>query len=59
MKYGDYKDYTYFLAKWRGEIYTLRCKLFNVGLTKNEKVYIRGQIEAIEKMCNILTQIFT
>jgi hypothetical protein len=58
MKYENYKDYKFFLTKWRAEIIHLRRTLFNVGLTKNEKAYIRGQISAIEQMCNTLTLVF-
>ena len=58
MKYVDYKGYNFFITKWRADIINLRRKLFDVGLTKNEKAYIRGQISAIEKMCNTLALIF-
>jgi hypothetical protein len=58
MKYADYKGYNFFITKWRAEIVNLRRKLFDVGLTNNEKSYIRGQISAIEEMCNTLTLIF-
>jgi hypothetical protein len=55
----NYKDYEYFLAKWRREVNELKHNLFTVGLTKNEKAYIRGQIQAIEAMCEALTYIFS
>jgi hypothetical protein len=54
----SYKHYKYFLAKWRREADELKRILFTVGLTETEKAYIKGQIQAIDAMCEVLIYTF-
>jgi hypothetical protein len=46
-----YKDYNNLIKKWKNEIKELKCQLFDIKLTESKKCYIRGQIKAIEEMC--------
>jgi hypothetical protein len=57
MKYSP-RDYKYFLKKWRQEIVELRRRLFDVSLTSNQRAYIKGQIEAIETVCETFAYVF-
>jgi hypothetical protein len=46
-----YSDYNKLLYKWTKEITILKRQLNNSKLTEIKKAYIRGQIKALEVMC--------
>lgn len=46
-----YDDYNKLLIKWTKEILSLKCDIMNNNLSAIQKSYIRGQIKALEEMC--------
>lgn len=47
--YDDYNNKL--LIKWTKEILSLKCDIMNNNLSEIKKAYIRGQIKALEEIC--------
>lgn len=53
-----YRDYNGLIKKWSEEIRILKEQLRDIKITEYKKFYIRGQIKAIEEMCERLKTAF-
>jgi len=53
-----YCDYNSFIKRWSTEIAELRMQLMNTEKSVYQKHYIKGQIQAIENMIEVLKDAF-